>query len=53
MNRAIQDGFFNYPAMLKNPWLAPLRDDPDYQQVLEMAKKKHEAFKIEFSKRGG
>jgi TolB-like protein/Tfp pilus assembly protein PilF len=53
LNRAIQDGFFNYPAMLKNPWLAPLRDDPDYQQVLEMAKKKHEAFKIEFSKRGG
>jgi hypothetical protein len=49
LRRAIEGGFFNYPAMLKDPLLDPVRDDPEFNQVLALAKEKHERFKRSFS----
>jgi tetratricopeptide (TPR) repeat protein len=49
LRRAIAGGFFNYPAMLKDPLLDPVRDDPEFNQVLALAKEKHERFKRSFS----
>ncbi|NIX56112.1 MAG: protein kinase [candidate division Zixibacteria bacterium] len=48
LRKAIEVGFFNYPFMLKDSFLDPVRDDPKVQRVLEMAKTKHEAFKKDF-----
>jgi len=49
LKKAVEDGFFNYPAMLKDPFLDGIRDDPEFQQVLALAKEKHETFKQAFS----
>lgn len=48
LRKAIAVGFFNYPFMLKDSFLDPVRGDPEIQRVLEMANAKHEAFKAKF-----
>ncbi len=45
LQRAVDGGFFNYPFMLTDPFLDSVRDDPEFQRILKMAKVKHEAFK--------
>ncbi len=45
MRKAIEGGFFCYPFFLIDPFLDPVRDDPEFQEVLALAKEKHEAFK--------
>jgi TolB-like protein/Flp pilus assembly protein TadD len=45
LKRAVDGGFFNYPLMLANSLFDSVRDDPEFQQILEIAKTKHEAFK--------
>jgi serine/threonine protein kinase len=45
MRKAVEGGFFNYPFMLKDTFLDPVRDDPEFKEVLSLAKEKHEAFK--------
>lgn len=42
---AIERGFFNYSAMQIDPQFAAFRDDPEFRQVLEVAKQKHDAFR--------
>jgi len=34
--------------MLKDSFLDPVRDHPEFQRVLELAKEKHEAFKNKY-----
>ncbi|MEE9609709.1 MAG: tetratricopeptide repeat protein, partial [Desulfatiglandales bacterium] len=48
LQKAIEGGFFNYPFMLKDPFLDSVRGDPEFQRVLTMAKTKHEAFQKRF-----
>ncbi len=48
LQRAVDGGFFNYPVMLTDSFLDSVRDDPEFQRILEMAKAKHEAFKKRF-----
>jgi tetratricopeptide (TPR) repeat protein len=48
LQRAVDGGFFNYPFMLTDSFLDSVRDDPEFQLILEMAKVKHEAFKKKF-----
>jgi tetratricopeptide (TPR) repeat protein len=48
LQRAVDGGYFNYPFMLTDPFLDSVRDDPEFQHILEMAKVKHEAFKKKF-----
>jgi TolB-like protein/Tfp pilus assembly protein PilF len=51
LRKGVEAGFFNYPAMLRNPFLDSVRDDPAFEQVLAIAKEKHEQFKLVFSAR--
>ncbi len=48
LQRAVDGGFFNYPFMLKDSFLDSMREDAEFQQVLERAKKKHFAFRKKF-----
>jgi len=48
LNRAVDGGFFNYPFMLNDFYLDSVRDDPEFQEILEKAKRKHLAFKKRF-----
>jgi serine/threonine protein kinase/Tfp pilus assembly protein PilF len=45
LNQAVNGGFYNYPFFLIDPFLDPVRDDPEFNEVLALAKEKHEAFK--------
>lgn len=48
LKKTIELGFFNYPFMLKDSFLDPVRDHPEFQKVLALAKEKHEAFKMKY-----
>jgi hypothetical protein len=45
LQRAVDGGFFNYPFLATDSFLDPVRDDPDFQRILKIAREKHEAFK--------
>ncbi len=45
LKRAVDGGFFNYPFLQTDSFLDSVRDDPEFQRILETAKAKHEAFK--------
>jgi TolB-like protein len=48
LRNAIEGGFFNYPLMLTDSLLDPVRDDPAIRQLIGEAKAKHEAFLKKF-----
>ena len=48
LRSALDRGFFNYTLFLNDRFLDSVRDEPDFKQVLEEAKAKHEAFGKEF-----
>jgi TolB-like protein/Flp pilus assembly protein TadD len=48
LQRAVDGGFFNYPFMLKDPFFDSVRDDGEFQFVLQQANEKHLAFKKRF-----
>jgi len=45
LQKAVDGGYFNYPFMLTDSFLDSMRDDPEFQKVMEEAKEKHLAFK--------
>jgi TolB-like protein/Flp pilus assembly protein TadD len=45
LQRAVDGGYFNYPFMRTDFFLESVRDDLEFQRILDMAKAKHEAFK--------
>jgi len=48
LRKAVERGYFNYPFMLKDSFLDSVRDEPEIQRVLALAKVKHQAFKEKF-----
>lgn len=48
LQRAVDGGFFNYPFMLEDPFFDSVRDDAEFQSVLQQAKEKHLVFKKRF-----
>jgi serine/threonine protein kinase len=48
LRKAVKGGFCCYPFFLIDPFLDPVRDDPEFQEVLALAKEKHEAFKKKY-----
>ena len=48
LSKAVDGGFFNYPAMSSDSYLDVAREDPEFQKVLQKAKEKHLAFKERF-----
>jgi TolB-like protein/Tfp pilus assembly protein PilF/predicted Ser/Thr protein kinase len=53
LRKAVELGFFNYPAMRIDPLLGAVRDDPEFLEVLATAKQKHEALREAHAARCG
>jgi hypothetical protein len=45
---SIEKGFFAYPYFLIDPLLENIRSDPQFQPLMESARRRHEAFKRQF-----
>jgi len=41
----VEGGFFNYQLISTDPFLNPVRDDPEFHKIVSKAKNKHEKFK--------
>jgi tetratricopeptide (TPR) repeat protein len=48
LQAAVDGGFFNYPFLLRDSLLAPVRTDRRFQRILARAREKHEAFQARF-----
>lgn len=48
LQRTVDGGYINYPFMLTDSFFDSVRDDLEFQKILELAKKKHLAFKKKF-----
>jgi tetratricopeptide (TPR) repeat protein len=48
LQRAVDGGFFNYPFMLKDSFLDSMREDEEFQMVLQEAREKHLSFQKKF-----
>jgi len=44
LDQSVKGGFFCYPYLKDDPLLAGVRDDPQYLQILESARRSHEDF---------
>ena len=47
LHQCIEGGFFNYHLISTDPFLDPVRNDREFQNILSKAKNKHEKFKEE------
>jgi TolB-like protein len=45
LNKAVDKGYYPYRAFEINPFLDTVKDDPEFQRIVDKAKAKHEAFK--------
>jgi tetratricopeptide (TPR) repeat protein len=52
LQAAVDGGFFNYPFLLRDSFLDPVRNDRTFQRILAQARAKHEAFKARFFSSG-
>jgi DNA-binding winged helix-turn-helix (wHTH) protein/TolB-like protein/Tfp pilus assembly protein PilF len=50
LRMSVESGFFSYPYLSKDPLLNDLRREPDFDQTLNTARQRHEAFKSAFFK---
>jgi hypothetical protein len=48
LKKAIDGGYFNYPYMLRDPFLQSVQNNPEFQLLLSLAKEKHETFKQKY-----
>ena len=48
LRSSVENGFFSYPYLSKDPLLSELRGEPEFAQILNMARQRHEAFKRSF-----
>jgi tetratricopeptide (TPR) repeat protein len=44
LRRSVENGFFAYPYVKRDPLLEKLHSDPEYMRILAMAQERHEAF---------
>ena len=51
--RVIDAGFSCAPAFRRDPWLDPLRGDPEFQRLLAIAEQRHQAAATAFAEAGG
>jgi DNA-binding winged helix-turn-helix (wHTH) protein/TolB-like protein len=50
LRMSVESGFFSYPYLSKDPLLDDLRHEPEFDQTLNTARRRHEAFKTAFFK---
>jgi hypothetical protein len=48
LRRSVESGFFCYPYVATDPLLNGLRSEPEFGQILGVARQRHEAFKAKF-----
>ena len=48
LHMSVESGFFSYPYLSKDPLLNDLRREPEFDQALNTARQRHEAFKRAF-----
>jgi DNA-binding winged helix-turn-helix (wHTH) protein/TolB-like protein len=48
LRRSVESGFFPYPYIARDPLLNGLHGEPEFAQILELARQRHEAFKLVF-----
>jgi DNA-binding winged helix-turn-helix (wHTH) protein/tetratricopeptide (TPR) repeat protein len=53
LERVVAGGFFCYPAMTSDPWLAPLRKKPAFAKLLREAETQHREASALFGEVGG
>ncbi len=51
--RAVEGGFFCYPAFKRDAWLDPLRTDPRFTRILKRAEERHRDAQAAFTAAGG
>jgi len=45
---SVESGFFSYPYIAKDPLLSDLHSEPEFAQILDMARQRHNAFRNSF-----
>jgi hypothetical protein len=50
LRMSVESGFFSSPYLSKDPLFNDLRREPEFDQTLNTARKRHEAFKSAFFK---
>jgi tetratricopeptide (TPR) repeat protein len=53
LRRAVDEGFFCYPALVRDPWLHPLRGNPAFETIQERALERNRAAVRMFVEAGG
>ena len=53
LERAVAEGFFCYPALIRDPWLDSLRADPEFTSIAGRARERHERAREAFVRAGG
>jgi eukaryotic-like serine/threonine-protein kinase len=53
LSRSIEGGFFCYPAMVRDPWLDPLRSRPEFTAILRKCRQLHREASAAFLALGG
>jgi tetratricopeptide (TPR) repeat protein len=48
LRRSIENGFFPYPYFVTDPLLDPLRNEGEFSELMDAARRRHEAFKRTF-----
>ena len=48
LKHSIDNGFFPYPYFVSDPLLEGMRTEPQFQEILQTANKRYEAFKKTF-----
>jgi tetratricopeptide (TPR) repeat protein len=50
---SVDQGFFCYPAFVRDPWLDPVRHEPEFQSILQRAEARHRAAVAGFEEADG
>jgi hypothetical protein len=50
LRTSVESGFFSYPYLSTDPLLNDLRSEPEFDEILQKARQRHEAFKCAFFK---
>jgi serine/threonine-protein kinase len=48
LRAAVENGYFNYPDLKRTPLLDLVRGTPEYAEIMEHARQKHERFKAKY-----
>jgi tetratricopeptide (TPR) repeat protein len=53
LNRVVERGFYCLPAFARDPWLDPMRTNPEFLRILQLADKRCQEARAAFIKAGG